>query len=94
MLFHTIDKDSPLHGAAESDLTENDALLVLNVGGLDDNSAQQLYARHIYSWRDVHWHHRYVDITSTSPQGRFLLDYRNFHDTIPDKLSREARAAP
>lgn len=94
MLFHTIDKDSPLHDAAESDLTENDALLVLNVGGLDDNSAQQLYARHIYSWRDVHWHHRYVDITSTSPQGRFLLDYRNFHDTIPDKLSREARAAP
>jgi inward rectifier potassium channel len=94
MLFHTIDKDSPLHGAAESDLTENDALLVLNVGGLDDSSAQQLYARHIYAWRDVHWHHRYVDITSISPQGRFLLDYRKFDDTIPDKPSRETRAAP
>jgi inward rectifier potassium channel len=94
MLFHVIDKDSPLHGVTESDLTDGDALLVLNVGGVDDSSAQQLYARHIYSWRDVRWHHRYVDITSMSPQGRFLLDYRKFNDTVPEKLSREARVAP
>ena len=94
MLFHVIDSDSPLHGATETDLTESDALLVLNVGGVDDSSAQQLYARHIYSSHDVHWHHRYVDITSVSPQGRFLLDYRKFNDTVPDKSSREARVAP
>jgi hypothetical protein len=30
-------------------LEESDALLVLNVGGLDDGSALQLYARHVYS---------------------------------------------
>jgi inward rectifier potassium channel len=94
MLFHYIDKDSPLHGVTESELAEADALFVLNVGGLDDSSAQQLYARHIYASRDVRWHHRYVDITSISPQGRFLLDYRKFNDTIPEKLSREPRIAP
>ena len=49
-LFHTIDKDSPLYGADGRRIsTTADALLVLNVGGLDDSSAQQLYARHIYS---------------------------------------------
>ena len=59
MLFHVIDKDSPLHGLTDSDLAESDALLVLNVSGVDDSSAQQLYARHVYSWRDVRWqHHR------------------------------------
>jgi hypothetical protein len=42
----------------------------------------------------VRWHHRYVDITSISPQGRFLLDYTKFNDTIPEKLSREPRVAP
>ena len=94
MLFHFIDKDSPLHGVTESDLKETEALFVLNVSGLDDSSAQQLYARHIYASHDVRWHHRYTDITSVSPQGRFLLDYRKFNDTIPDKLSREARGAP
>jgi inward rectifier potassium channel len=38
-LFHVIDKDSPLHGLTASDLTDGDALLVLNVGGVDDNSS-------------------------------------------------------
>jgi inward rectifier potassium channel len=63
-------------------LEESDALLVLNVGGLDDGSAQQLYARHVYSWRDIRWHHRYKDVTSVSPQERFLLDYTKFHDVV------------
>jgi inward rectifier potassium channel len=84
MLFHVIDKDSPLHGHSPSDLTDGDTLLVLNAGGLDDSSAQQLHARHIYSWRDIRWGHQYEDITGISPQGRFLLDYRKFHDTVPD----------
>jgi inward rectifier potassium channel len=60
-LFHVIDKDSPLNGLTASELTESDALLVLDVGGVDDNSAQQL-----------------------SPQGRLLLDYTKFHDTVPE----------
>jgi inward rectifier potassium channel len=50
---------------------------VLNVSGLNDNSAQQLHARHTYSWRDMRWNHRYKDITGVSPQGRLLLDYTN-----------------
>jgi inward rectifier potassium channel len=83
-LFHVIDKESPLFGATGADLADADALLVLNVGGLDDSSAQQLYARHIYSWHDIHWQHRYRDITSISPTGRFLLDYTKFHDVVAD----------
>jgi inward rectifier potassium channel len=85
MLFHIIDKESPLYGATASDLEEGDALLVLNVGGIDDSSAQQLYARHVYSWRDIRWRHRYKDITGVSPQGRFLLDYTKFHDVVAEE---------
>ena len=85
MLFHVIDKDSPLHGLTDSDLAEGDALLVLNVSGVDDSSAQQLYVRRVYSWRDVRWQHRYKDITSVSPQGRFLLDYTKFNDLVAEE---------
>ena len=85
MLFHIIEKDSPLYAATASDLEEGDALFVLNVGGLDDSSAQQLYARHVYSWRDIRWNHRYKDITSVSPQGRFLLDYTKFNDVVAEE---------
>ena len=85
MLFHVIDKESPLFGATSADLAQGDALFVLNVGGLDDSSAQQLYARHIYSWRDIRWGHRYRDIASTSPQGRFMLDYTKVHDVVAEE---------
>jgi inward rectifier potassium channel len=84
MLFHVIDKDSPLHESTAADLEQGDGLLVLNVGGVDDSSAQQLYARRVYSWHDIRWHYRYRDITSISPQGRFLLDYTKFHDVVAD----------
>lgn len=85
MLFHIIDKDSPLHGRTPSELEQGDALLVLNVSGLDDSSAQQLYARRVYPWYDIRWQHRYRDISSISPEGRFLLDYTKFHDVVPDQ---------
>ena len=85
MLFHVIDKESPLYGVTSADLAEGGAVFVLNVGGLDDSSAQQLYARHVYSWRDIRWQHRYKDITSVSPQGRFLLDYTKFHDVVAEE---------
>jgi len=85
MLFHVIDKNSPLHGVTATDLAEGDALFVLNVGGLDYSSAQQLYARRVYSWHDIRWRHRYRDITSISAQGRFLLDYTKFNDVVPEE---------
>jgi inward rectifier potassium channel len=83
-LFHTIDKDSILHGATAAELEDADALLVVNVDGLDDSSAQQLYARRIYAPHDIRWRHRYRNITSVSPEGRFQLDYTKFHDVVPE----------
>jgi inward rectifier potassium channel len=94
MLFHIIDDDSPLHGEDEHSLADSDAIFVLNVGGLDDSSAQQLYARRVYSHYDVKWGHRYVDITSVSPQGRFMLDYTKFNDTEPESQRRKPRVVP
>jgi inward rectifier potassium channel len=85
MLFHTIDKASPLHGATAADLAEADAALVLTVSGLDDSSAQHLHARRIYSAEDIRWQHRYRDISSISADGRLMLDYTKFHEVTPEK---------
>ncbi len=83
-LFHTIDECSALHGVSAEDMAASDVLLALNVGGIDDSSAQSLHARHIYWYHDIKWKHRYRDITSTSPAGRLLIDYSLFHDTVPE----------
>jgi inward rectifier potassium channel len=84
-LFHIIDEESPLYRMTAHDLAAIDGALALNVGGVDDSSAQQLYARRVYSHRDIRWNHRYVDITSTTADGRLLIDYGVFHDVVSDK---------
>jgi inward rectifier potassium channel len=89
-LFHVIDETSELYGLTAEDLHATEAAFALNVSGVDDNSAQQLYARRIYSCDAVLWNHRYQDITSLSAGGRLMLDYSLFHETIPERGSTEA----
>jgi inward rectifier potassium channel len=84
-LFHPIDETSPLYGTSAADLAAADALLVLTISGLDDNSAQQLNARHNYSHDQIRWRHRYVDISSSAADGTLILDYGKFNDVTPEQ---------
>ena len=84
-LIHIIDEASALRDMTADNFTEAEGALVLNVGGVDDNSAQRLYARQIYSRQDIRWQHRYRDITSLSEKGRLLLDYTKFHEVETEK---------
>jgi inward rectifier potassium channel len=83
-IFHEIDETSPLYRVSDADLADMDAALILNVGGVDDNSAQRLFDRKVYQHGDIRWQHRYRDITSVSKEGRLLLDYSKFHEVTPD----------
>jgi inward rectifier potassium channel len=83
-LLHVIDKASAFHGMTPDDFAAGEGALILNVDGVDDNSAQRLYARQIYTRQDIRWRHRYRDITSISDDGRLILDYTKFHDVLPE----------
>jgi inward rectifier potassium channel len=87
MIFHVIDRTSPLFGLRAEDLANRDAILVLTVGGIDDNSASELRARKSYSHQDIAWQHRYVDIMTVTADGRLFIDYARFDDVIPDGVS-------
>jgi inward rectifier potassium channel len=84
-LFHIIDETSQLYGMTAADLAATEVSLVLNVSGVDDNSAQTLHSRRIYSYRDIRWNHRYQDITSHSAEGRLVIDYSLFHEVMPER---------
>jgi inward rectifier potassium channel len=84
-IFHIIDETSPLYGMTAHDLAKAEGAFALNLSGVDDSSAQPLYARRIYSHHDIKWKHRYRDITSFSPAGRLVLDYNYFHDVVPEE---------
>jgi inward rectifier potassium channel len=84
-LLHVIDKASAFHGLTPDDFAAGDVALILNLDGVDDNSAQRLNARQIYTWQDIRWRHRYRDITGLSDDGRLILDYAKFHDVLPEE---------
>jgi len=84
-LLHVIDKTSAFYGMTADDFAAGEGALILTLGGVDDNSAQRLYARQIYSAHDIRWQHRYRDITSVSDDGRLVLDYGRFHDVTPEQ---------
>jgi inward rectifier potassium channel len=83
-LFHVIDETSHLYSLTPDDLAAMEGAFALNLSGVDDNSAQPLYARQLYSHRDIRWNYRYRDITSLSSEGRLLLDYSLFHAITPE----------
>jgi inward rectifier potassium channel len=82
-IFHAIDETSPLYRMTPAELAAVDAALTLNVSGVDDNSAQYLYARKLYSHQDIRWNHRYRDITSFSKTGTLVIDYSLIHEILP-----------
>jgi inward rectifier potassium channel len=84
-LIHLIDETSAFYGLTAENFAKSEGALILNVGGVDDSSAQRLYARQIYSGPDMRWHHRYRDITSLTDKGRLVLDYTKFNDVVPEK---------
>jgi inward rectifier potassium channel len=83
-IFHTIDETSPLYRMTAADFAAVEGSLTLNVGGVDDSSAQNLHARQIYSHDDIRWNQRYRDITGTSKEGRVTIDYSLFHEVEPE----------
>jgi inward rectifier potassium channel len=83
-LLHVIDKASPFRDVTADTFADAEGALILNLDGVDDNSAQRLYARQIYPAHDIRWQHRYADITSISADGRLVLDYGRFHDVMPE----------
>jgi inward rectifier potassium channel len=83
-LFHTIDETSPLYRMTPADLDAVEGSLTVSVSGIDDSSAQHLHARRLYSGADIRWNHRYRDITSTSKDGRIVIDYKMFDDVVPE----------
>jgi hypothetical protein len=82
-IFRVVDEQSPLYGLSADDLAGTDVTLVLTVSGLDDSSAQQLNARRSYSQEQIRWNHRYVDVLTSSSNGRLLVDYAKFHNVTP-----------
>jgi inward rectifier potassium channel len=84
LVVHPITPDSPLHGETPESLREKDLDLVASVTGLDETLSQSVHARHAWSAHQILWNHRFADVLVRLADGRRAIDYRKFHEVLPE----------
>jgi len=84
-LRHEIDEQSPLHGATIESLEAGRALFFVSVVGIDPVIAAEVQTQKDYSWRDLRFGERFVEIyhESEGKTRRLTVDYGRLHDTEP-----------
>ena len=85
-LRHTIDDKSPLHGMTAESLQETDARLVASVVGIETVIQAAVQSQKDYSWRDIRFGERFVEIYTETGEGRLTVDYGRLHETEPAAL--------
>src|SRR5438874_8191315 len=83
-LRHDINEKSPLGGATLESLEAERALFFVSVVGIDPVIVAEVQAQQDYSWRDLRFGHRFVEIY-TQEGGRLTVDYGRLHDTEQNK---------
>jgi inward rectifier potassium channel len=81
-VMHAIDRDSPLYGATADTLQAQNAELILTGTGIDETIAQPVHVRTSYLPHEIMWGHRFADLFGWTEDGRRVIDYRRFHDTV------------
>src|SRR6266576_6478191 len=85
-LRHIIDEQSPLHGATPESLEKSRSIFVVSVVGVETVIPAAVQSQQDYTWRDVRFGERFVDVYTELEQGRLTVDYGRIHDTEPAPL--------
>jgi inward rectifier potassium channel len=80
-LRHVIDESSPLYGMTPESLKECDARFVASIVCIDPVIPAPVQTANDYSYQDLLWNQRFVEIYEETPDGRFAVDYSRIHDT-------------
>ena len=86
-LRHTLDENSPLFGVTPESLQASRVLFFVSVVGIDPVIAAAVQTQKDYSWRDVRFGQRFVEIYTEHGGGRLSVDYGRIHETETAELS-------
>ena len=82
-LRHTIDEQSPLYGETVETLRASDARLVASVVCIETVIPAAVQSQKDYSWRDIRFGERFVEIYTDRGEGQITVDYGRLHETEP-----------
>lgn len=83
IIRHTIDKNSPLFGATPESLEKEDAFFVASTLALEQVMAANVQSARDYSWDEIRFGERFVDVYTELEDGRLTVDYGRLHETEP-----------
>jgi len=86
-LRHTIDERSPLYGATPESLERARVIFMISVVGVETVIPASVQTYRDYSWRDVQFGRRFVDIYTETENGTLTVDYARIDETeaVPDR---------
>ena len=95
-VMHEVDETSPVKNVVWSACGAQVTGIIVTMMGHDGTYGQTVYARHIYYPEDIRVGERFVDVIHQLPDGRIMIDYDVFHDTVAVDETAEpaAPAAP
>lgn len=82
-LRHVIDEQSPLYGATPQSLAAAHVVVIASVVGIDPVIPASVQTQQDYTWRDIRFGERFVEIYTNHGDGRLTVDYGRLHDTEP-----------
>ena len=80
---HVIDESSPLHGATPESLKACDAFLLASVNCIETVIPAAVQTQKDYSYDEIEFGRRFVEIYEDTPDGRLMVDYGRLHETEP-----------
>jgi inward rectifier potassium channel len=78
---HRIDETSPLYGLTQDDLRKSDTRILASIVCIDTVIPAPIQSLVDYTWEEIQWNRRFVEIYSEHSAGRFSVDYGRLHDT-------------
>ena len=80
---HIIDEESPLHGLTAHDLEACRARLLASIVCIDTVIPAPVQSQRDYTWKDIRFAHRFVEIYRDLEDGSMSVDYGRLHDIEP-----------
>ena len=83
LAVHTIDDKSPLYNMSPDDLRDTNMNIVVTFTGIDDLLATTIHSRYSWSYDDIVFDKKFVDIFGRDESGNRFLDLGPIHETEP-----------
>jgi len=83
VIRHLIDEQSPLFGETAESLEARKAFFLASSVSVETVMAASVQSQQGYSWSDLRWDERFVDVYTETAEGKLTVDYGRLHETEP-----------